>query len=352
MNTSLHQVRLVGREKIWAEVSRSLDSDDSDPVALTCELLRAVLWASTRHGPVHINRLLNLIIEVALASSATVEQEATRAQIRKALDTLAEVGDVLELDRGHWYPTSPRIVDLGAESAERLLVGGVPTSVLPGPLRQEVAHRETLRFVRGTEFERTFTVNVTPLDEWIGAPQLSLRDWGRTLLATRLVPYSALSEGAPMEIYAPESKRSRNQGSRWSDAADAADGRHLARRRRVYGGAEYRIVDLRDRVVVASCNALMPGEGRRLMYACDALAGRQVDAAARREEDVLRLTLWSEVPSPERRFFAIAGSVTGPEGAYYPRTWRFQRRWEKQVRQRLEALEIQVVEAEAEGQRA
>lgn len=348
-------MRLVGREKIGAEVSRSLDGDDSDPVALTCELLRAVLWACTRGGPVHINRLLNLSVDVAHASSTDTEEEALRAQLRRTLDALAEVGDVLELDRGHWSPTSPRIVDLGTESAERLLIGGVPTSALPEPLRREVAHRGTLRFVRGTELERTLTVDVTPLAEWIGAPQLSLRDWGRALLATPLAPYAEPSEGAPMEIYAPAApaaKRSRNQSTRWSDVVGVADGRYLARRRRVYGGAEYRIVDVRDGVVVASCNALMPGEGRRLMYACDALAGRQVDATLRAEDDVLSLTLWSEVPSPERRFLTIAGTVSGPERAYYPRTWRFQRRWKDQVRRHLEALEIRVIDAEAEGRRA
>ena len=196
------------------------------------------------------------------------------------------------------------------------------------------------------------TLPVAPLDAWIGTPQLPLRDWGRALLATPLTPYSDPAEGAPMQVYAPAAMMRRNQSARWSDVAGAVDGRYLARRARIFGGVEYRIVEVHDGVVVASCNALMPGEGRRLMYACDALAGRQLDVKLRREDDALRLTLGSEVPSPERRFFAIVGTVSGPEASYYPRIWRFEARWEAEVRSRLAALEVRVLSDDhAEGQR-
>lgn len=91
MIISFPHVRLVGHEKIRAEVSRSLEGDGLDPIALNCEFVRAVLWACTRNAPVHINRLLRLVVELALTLTTAPDEDATRGQLRRTLDTLAEV---------------------------------------------------------------------------------------------------------------------------------------------------------------------------------------------------------------------------------------------------------------------
>jgi hypothetical protein len=111
----------------------------------------------------------------------------------------------------------------------------------------------------------------------------------------------------------------------------------------------YRLVDVRGGVIVASGNVLMPGEGRRMMYALDAFASRQVEATIGQDGDEVRLILWSDVPSAERRFFSLVGKVSSPPEPYYPRSWQFPRRWDSEVRQRLAALEIRVLDREGGG---
>src|ERR1019366_6466282 len=99
-------------------------------------------------------------------------------------------GDAVELDQGRWSPAMPRIVFLRDTSEERLLLGGVPSSILSDPLRGTISHRGALRFIRGAELERALALRVDPLDAWIGAPQLPLREWAEAILEVPLPSYS------------------------------------------------------------------------------------------------------------------------------------------------------------------
>jgi hypothetical protein len=338
-------LRLVGRDVVGAELSRSLvGSHVADPVSLNCELVRSVLWATTRQAPVHINRLLNVVVDLGLAFASDADEDTTRRHLRDTLDELAEFGDVIELDQGRWSATAPRIIDLGPASDEHLLLGGVPTSVLPDTVRAAISHREVLRFVRGPELARALALPIDPLDAWLATPSLPLRDWARALLATPLGPYTAAVDGSSLLLYAPQATKRRTQSGRWARPAPGMNGRYLGERTRFHGGVESRLVELHDGVTTASGNVLMPGERRRLMYAFDAFADRQVDATIHRDADQVRLVLWSEVPSAERRFLSLVGKVSAGIDHYYPRTWHFPRRWEPEVRRRLEALEIRLLD--------
>lgn len=354
----LQALRFVSSGALRIHVARSLvGGEDVDAVTLSCELVRAALWGLTRGGPVHINRLLNVAGDLHLAmghasghETTGADEEHARGQLRRTLDVVAEAGDIVELDQGRWSPTRPRVVYLGAGSPERLLLGGVPSSVLPDELRKTLSHRGALRFTHSAHLERALMLRVDPLDAWIGAPSLALRDWAQALLTTSLSSYSEPADGADVQVYAPAVKKRATQMHRWADASVCADGRYLAKRRRVYGAIERRIVELGGGRIVASGNVLMPGEARRMMYAFDAFASRQVRAEVLPDGEGFRLTLWSEVPSAERRFFSLVGELSAPEDRYYPRTWRFPRSWEGEVRRRLEALEVNVQGPRGEGQ--
>jgi hypothetical protein len=319
--------------------------DLSDVWTLDCVVLRSVLWALTDGvRSVHTLRILNRATALVLAlPTSTPDERLVRARLRDSLEELSEVGDAVELGQGLWLPGSLREVELGSHS-EHLLVGGLPTGLLPEQLRGTVVHHGASRRVRGEALRHILALPVEPLSSWARAPVESLREWAESLLDTELPPYVPPREGAVLRIYAPERAKHRgSQGKRWVDSAEGLSGRYLAYRTRVFGVREYRIVEVAEGNVVGSGAALLPGEARRLMYALDARAGKAVSVRWEERGGETRVTLWSELPRSEQRLFAALGTLLpNPDDTYYPRVWVFSAHREL-VLERLRRLEVQLV---------
>src|SRR5262249_42952881 len=99
----------------------------------------------------------------------------------------------------------------------------------------------------------------------------------------------------------------------------------LARRTRLYGAREYRLVDVVRGRIARACE-LPAGEARRLMYALDAEAGNPVQARSTSSvKGHTEIILMSEIPRPEQRVLAALGTLEIPVNRPFERRWRFER---------------------------
>lgn len=321
------------------ESKRLVGSTEVDQLTLDCGVLRSSIWALTRSArSVHVNRLLN----VATSSQIGLEDHATvdaRARLRESLDVLADVGDVLELANGWWLPAGSRQILLANETDDRLIVGGVPTSLLSSEHRALLSHRGQFRTTRGAAFANTFGLVTEPLEAWIGRTPTDLETWGRQTLDASLEPYTEPSDGVRFRFYVPR-RAGEPQGFRWRDSPKGLGGRYFAFRELPFGLRQPRIVEVKqDRVCATRPLNLAPGDARRLQYAVDAIAQMPVMITLRRSGR-FQVTLHSEVPRAEQRLFAALGELTFPDERYYPRKWSFPIEHADHVLQRLAALRV------------
>jgi hypothetical protein len=137
-------------------------------------------------------------------------------------------------------------------------------------------------------------------------------------------PYSPTSTES-FEFYLPASARpGTSQFRRWSDSAGNATGTLLARRLRLYGAREYRLVDLRAGRIVGACD-LQGIDVRRLMYALDVGAKNPVRARRLHAGPQAEWLFASELPRAEQRTFAAFGTLTIPADRPFERRWAFAR---------------------------
>jgi hypothetical protein len=267
-----------------------------------------------------------------------------RERLHDALEELSEAGDLVSLPEGRWLPAPVREVMLEANSEERLLVGGVPTGVLPAELKRLVTHHGPYRRLDGSILGVALNLPKEELNSWAGSPAESLEAWAAERLGVKLHRYAEHQEGSRIRVYVPELAKERStQTRRWFERAASISGRYLASRERVFGVREYRVVELRDGAIISSDEVLAPGEGRRLMYALDARAGKPVEVLLGAKGGSMSVTLRSELPRSEQRLFGSLGNLEVPGDDYYPRTWWFADRYRGIVLSRLEALRVRLV---------
>jgi hypothetical protein len=127
------------------------------------------------------------------------------------------------------------------------------------------------------------------------------------------------------KFYLPEKARPGTpQFKRWSADAANITGTVLARRTRLYGAREYRLVDVRSGKIVSACE-FQDIDVRRFMYALDMAAKNPVHARQFRVGDRRQWHFTSELPRAEKRMFAALGSVTIPGDRPFERRWMFYR---------------------------
>lgn len=166
---------------------------------------------------------------------------------------------------------------------------------------------------------------VEDLNSWAKLPELSLQDWGREVIESLdRQPYSPTSADA-FEFYLPENcMPGTPQFKRWSESAGDTTGTLLARRTRLYGTREYRLVDVRSGRIISACE-LHDVDVRRLMYARDLAAKNPVRARQLRGGNPSEWLFTSELPRAEQRTFAAFGSLTIPDDRPFERRWTFVR---------------------------
>lgn len=321
-----------------------------DQVATDCALLRSCVWALTGgERPVHVLKLLNFAVDVSpdtILSADEMGSAEIRSRLRTSLDELAEAGDLVLLANGRWLPAPTREVRLGSADDARLLVGGLPTSLLPSELSAEVHHNGAFRRTTGERLARELALPFESYDSWVGQFPGDLKAWTQSVFEGDYETFTAANDGRQFSLYAPQIARpGALQAKRWVDRPDKLSGRFLGRRDLPFGIRQYRAVEVVDGVIVrVMIPRLGTGDLRRVMYGLDALAGNPAVVENDTRGDEFVIVLGSEVPRPERRFFAALGTLSVPPDKYYPRTWRFPRKYAGEVRGRLSALGVRLFE--------
>lgn len=306
------------------------------------EVLRALTWALTGGtAPVHVLRLLNRSVDYAsgLASSSQ-EAEGLRSMLRDDLDALADAGDVAGLDGGYWLPSPTRLVDIHEDTA-MLIVGGLPTRAIPHALRQTLVFDGPFRRVE-SQAALSLELPVEELSDWARRPTEPLDQWAQRITNLDLPEYSAPRDGSTTQLYLPEITRpGAPQFKRWAERYDDVIGRRLARRTRVFGAREYRVVEVAGGNLVRSGAVLAPREARRLMYASDARCGNATRARWIARPPGGELVLTSDLPEPEHRMLGALGRLEPSTEKVYERRWKFTKEPD-QVLELLHALSIDV----------
>ncbi len=328
------QLRAITDTEAHGILARELTGHETcDKVAEDCALLRSCAWALTDGvRPVHILRLLNL------ASTLHFSGESARAQLKDALDELSECGDLAELSSGQWLPAPTREVRLRTGDDMRLLVGGLPTSLLSVEHATQIEHTGPYRRLLGDTLPKALNLASQSLEAWMGHAPEDLREWTQSALRGNYERYRPI--GRTIEVYAPELfPASKPQLLRWVDRTDRLAGTYLSREELPFGGKRYIAVEI-VKGQIGGIMAMPPTDFRRLMYGLDLLAGKPVVVEEIPSRFETAFVLRSELPQAEQRLLAALGRLVVPEGKYYPRNWAFHQEHAEEIKKRLAKLGV------------
>jgi hypothetical protein len=337
-----------------SEIVRSFllgNSASQDQLAVDCAALRHALWDLSRGGkiPVHIRRLLNTTVQFHLDSldSPEMAEQKRRERLRDALDELSEVYDLVNLPNGYWLPAPTREVPIANQNDERLLIGGIPTTLIPTHLSASIDHRGPFRRIKGSVVGETLKLPVEPLEYWIGMPPADdIRVWSREVLEkAELANYSEPPEGSRFQIYLPQNSRAGSpQALRWQDIKPQLPaGRYLARRNLAFGAWQHRIIQVgAGRIISSGDPETGFGDIRRLMYGLDSLADNPVRVQLKQDTKEHYVVIRSELPRAERRRFASIGNLVVLTDEYYPRKWVFKLAYKDIVEHCLHKLGVRI----------
>jgi len=297
------------------------------PSEVRFEILRATIWGlAVSANRVHVNRILGSALSSwrLLSVRSAASNESLRAELREALSMLQDAGDAIESRGGYWAPATARFVRLPA-GAGYLLVGGAPTALLK--LQHSVQYHGPYRHLAELPKELAGAVAIEDLTSWARLPSrdVALQDWAQQSLSSlERHPYAPTTADA-FEFYMPgAAKPAIPQFKRWSESSGNTTGLLLARRIRLYGAREYRLVETRSGRIVSACD-LYRFDVRRLMYALDLAAGNPVRADSNRVSGGTEWVFMSELPRAEQRVFAALGSLKIPDDRPFERRWTFVR---------------------------
>lgn len=328
------QLLAITEAEAHAILTRQLTASETcDQVAEDCALLRSCAWALTDGvRPVHVLRLLNL------ASTLHFSGDVSRARLKEALGELSECGDLAELSGGQWVPAPAREVLLGTADDMRLLVGGLPTSLLSVEQASQIEHTGPYRKLKGDALSRELDLVPQSLDAWTGHVPDDLREWTRSALRGNYERYRPT--GRSIDVYAPElSPASTPQAFRWVERTDKLDGAHLSREELPFGGRRYLAAQI-AKGEISGIRTMPPTDFRRLMYGLDLLAAKPVTVEEIPGSLETSFILKSELPQPEQRLFGALGRLVVSEGKYYPRNWTFHHDHAVELKKRLAQLGV------------
>ena len=337
-------------------------ADQASPEALSAEVIRVALWAlctgrqtsSFTEASVTTRRLLELARAIwrPIADSYGEEHAARYLEhdgeperngvlSRELLDSLAEQGDLFSLSGGRWLPAPLRFVQV--TPAHYLLVGGMPTHLLPGVALSALRLHGSFRHVEGdaiSSLQQNAGISVRQfqaLESWLGLsqkPEELLCLFDEYELQT--VFHQQVSDST-LEAYV--ARVNKPQLLRWQALNQVDDGRYLLRASTPWGMHQYSIGFINGRKLIQQSAGIWQTDIRRLCYALDYRAGKPTRVSWHEKKG--ELILRSELPGCERKFLASVGTLQeNADGSYYPRRWFFKDA--APVFERLKNLGIQV----------
>lgn len=351
-----------GRISTAVTISKQIEADLFDARAnqisyetLGAEVVRVALWALSTHTQslplsqvsVSTRRLLDQARALwQPLSDAYVESKKERLLQpevdRELLDTLEEQGDVLSFTGGFWLPSPLRLVSLTAN--HYLLVGGIPTYLLPASIQNALHFHGSFRQIEGKAtstfqegMESFISWQFQSLDSWMGPFPPMLDDLVQSFDMQELYSVAHQSDSS-LEAYVVDDDEP--QYMRWQALSYVNDGRYLLRTSTLWGIRQYSIGTIRNRRLTHQSSELHDTDIRRLCYALDQRAGKPTWARwnAQRGE----LILMSELPGRERKFLSSVGTLQENRDGYYPRRWKVYPQFASSIEEMLAHLGIQI----------
>jgi hypothetical protein len=327
----------VIRVTLWEQSVLSRPRTVSDASITTQQLLSR---ARTLWTPLHL--AMQQVTSSQSADGEDREQQPEEEELnRQTLDTLAEQGDLLALPQGRWLPAPLRLVPITSELY--LLVGALPSSLLPSPVLQSLHLHGCFRRV-----ERRVIQTVSQFDEyecwqfqtqesWLGAPPPKQAELLERFRDTELYPVAQQSATESLEAYVASINKP--QGLRWRSSIHVPeDGRYLLRNRTPWGKIFYSIGEIQKRQIKRQSQMQESFDIRRLCYALDSDARVPTRARWDREQGIL--TLKSELPARERKYLATFGHLQKNNQYYYPRIWKIAAQHEIEIKELLSHLGV------------
>lgn len=327
-----------------------LHADQASHEALSAEIVRVALWTQSVYKPaaslseaaITTRRLLDQarafwtpiqdayresMITKASQSLSARSKSKSDMEIelkidRELLDILNDQGDILSLQGGYWVPSPLRLVPLAA--TRYLLVGGIPTHLLPDTLLQALTLRGSFRHIENNKIaalstnteEHTVVWQTQSPESWLGPSPPSLESLVHSFDVHEL--YSVIHQSdSSLEAYAAYVNEP--QYLRWHSLDYVEDGRYLLRTSTPWGTRQYSVGYIRHHNLTEQSAELREMDIRRLCYALDKRTGKPTRArwSARRGELILN----SELPGRERKYLSSIGFLQENKDSYYPRRW-------------------------------
>jgi hypothetical protein len=327
--------------------------------ALRGEVLRVAIWEqsvlsqqqSITDARVSTQRVLSRArflwkpISTALkkrdsSSELHVEDELSR----RALDDLAEQGDLLSLSGGQWLPAPLRLVPASLD--RYLLVGGLPSSFLSYKILQELHLHGSFRQIETSLIQKYPTFDglaghwqFQTQESWLGAPVLTPKELLQKFQAEELLP--VVQQVTPQNIEVYVASLDKPQGLRWQPPENVhKNGRYLLRSQTPWGQRFYTIGQFENQRIKRQSQIMESWDIRRLCYALDVEAHMPTRVAWNKQQGILILR--SELPVRERKRLAALGSLqtNGADYGYYPRIWHISPHYEPEVQNILKELAI------------
>lgn len=329
-----------------------------NPKAIMPETIRVSLWALAgatrleRPEPVYVTRFMNAARRL-IPMKASMDKEDDDKITQGLRDTLLElelIGDVAPLQGGYWLPSPLRFVPL-LNVNRWLIVGGVPSYLIPTPARDKLEFSGAARLLASDPSSLGLPPYTQSLEEWCRRPSESIDTWTSNLIQNKkLSPFEDSDQ--KLEFYAPgirkvPSSTENLQYFRWTNQIRLLpDERYLSQYKSSFGPIFYSVAQIQNKQVVATAPIeLSDGGVRRLMYGLDLIAGHSVTVKVNpSKKDKLIYTLNNELPGPENRIFFTLGLLQdNPTGKYYPRSWEIKKSFKAEADAALIGLGVKLV---------
>ena len=310
--------------------------------SLLAEVMRTVLWAQCAHrqdvplseASIKTQKVLKMARAIWRPLATSHQNSAASNGVqgndnpgehieleREILENLAEQGDLFELSGGRWLPAPLRLVPIAP--IHHLLVGGMPTRLLPSVLLRALSFHGSLRYAESSINSSLLPDTQIPirwqsLESWLGPAQV-LEELVRYFDEQELLTVSH-QHVTDTSLEAYDTNINGSQYSRWQSLDRVKDGRYLLRSSTPWGIHRYTGGSISNRRLTQQGAELRQTDIRRLCYALDKRAGKPTTARWNQQRDLL--ILHSELPGRERKFLSTIGTlIENADGNYYPRQW-------------------------------
>lgn len=304
--------------------------------------------------PIYITRIINTVAKQINPLLQYAEQlgipkyskEQLETIVRRTLNRLRDIKDVVELGRGYWAPAPIRFIDV-PKNANALVVGSLPTydlNILFGPIIKVAGF---MRFI--DKFSLLYANPQYPVfwqefGSWIGEIPSNLPDWTRQIMisANEQLRQSA-DKYENFEVYCAWTKN-KLQHYRWLEYEDFKKTINTnptelillrsKRRPRVFWFGRFSSTVLESEASVSN------GIIRRLLYGLDLFYNNVVEATW--TGNIITFNNW--LPPEEIQILSAVGMECSTEIGKLPLKYNIHPEWKGLVDEQLRCLGLRIRE--------